>query len=270
MTVEMIEGGNLRDYMHLLTNEEIYGIDSGRYTAIGVFDEDGRRPMGFALLEVLPAYVSLRRLFVAGRCDKRRISEELLDVVRHMPKEDKLPVLFFVSGNGGEELRLVQKNGFARDESDYSCKEAYLSGLKDIFLTKEEEDSILVDSVSDVPDEELYPFVFNSPHDPILQIPWYDIDRDRFADGIVCKKNGRVTAVLLLEENDDYVEIPWFYGTDMLSLNVCISRLKDIFMHEAEGDVKFRFLSVAGIKSSAPDGYFEEITEQPVQIYKML
>ena len=269
MTVEMIDGSNLRDYMHLLDNEEIYGIRSGRLSGIGVFDEDGDRPMGFAVLEILPGYVSLRRLFVAGRCDKRRVSEEILEVVRSMPKEDRLPVFFFVTGNGGEELRLMQKNGFHLDEEDYTCKEVLLSGMKDIYVTGIENAGVCIDSVADVTDEELYPFVFNSPYDPILQIPWFDIDRDRFADGIVCKKNNRVTAVLLLEENDDYVVVPWFYGTDTISISICLARLKEIFSHDAEEDVTFHFLAAAGVRSTDPDDFFEEIRELPIQLYKM-
>ena len=147
--------------------------------------------------------------------------------------------------------------------------EGKLSDMADIPAPDKKNPQMKAKHVSQYSEEELLPFIMNSPHDRHLQIPWDGIDNDRFGDGIVCTNRGKISAVLLCEEDDERVEIPWFHGINEQNTNACFYILKKLFSVEGEGDTSFRFLCSEKNQKDLPDKYFTKMTRSEIYLFRL-
>ena len=267
MAIELLDRSNLSDYISLMSNYEIFGISEGFLTGIGEYDEKKNMPKGLCILEIRPTYILMRRMFSDGDVET---AADIAEFIMQLPKEDQLPIYYISAGKySSEEKKILSGLRFNRINSDYLYLSASLSAMRK--LPKPDPSKglkpVLLEKVSE---GEMWDFIEKSPHDTFLQMPWAELNPDRFGESIIIKRNGKITAVLLSETYDDYVEIPWLYSVDAESLAACFFMLHGMYSEdEDEANTVFRFLMP--MKSIAPDltKIFDEMKDVPLRTYQL-
>ncbi len=106
--------------------------------------------------------------------------------------------------------------------------------------------------------------------DYFFQFPYADFDPESFGGSIVCQKNGKITAYLLVEDNDKFVTIRKVYGKDRESLDACFFVLKKTVSENYPSDVRLVFLSTPKSKNWERERYFSNIKKIPIQTMKLV
>ena len=126
MITEIITDETVGKYLGFLKNEEIFGIGNGRFTCIGVCDDNTEDPMGILTAEVHMEHIRIRRLFVRPGCPRRKTAKMLISVITDLPDEMKMPVFFFGTEEETDPDFLAGCGFMELPFSRYSYFEGYL------------------------------------------------------------------------------------------------------------------------------------------------
>lgn len=263
MLVKLVTADDIDVYMPYMGNEEIYGCLSGRYTVMGICEESHDKPAGFCVLEILPEYIQIHRIFVNEGEDGEAIFGQLLEKIKDMPDADKLPIYIF----GRQMGEKIKKLGFVECDSKYYYETAKLSDMKAISCKKKP--GMRVMFAENIP-EEISEELRQPGGDYFFQFPYADFDLESFGGSIVCQKNGKITAYLLVEDGDKFVTIRKVYGKDRESLDACFNALKNTVSENYPSDVRLVFLSTPKSKNWERERYFSSIKKIPIQTLKLV
>ena len=266
IAIEVIDSDILADYMPYMTNDEIVGCDTGKFVGLGAFDVIENKVLGLCIVEVLPEFILIHDLKTVSDEDANDVEKRLITFIKEDPM---LPIHMFVSKDNKDECKKMEKLGFQPEKSGCYYMEGKLSNMAELPTPDKNTSQMKAAFVNQYSEEELLPFILNSPHNRFLQIPWDSIDNDRFGDGIVCTSKGKVSAVLLCEEDDDRVMIPWFHGISEQTTDACFFVLKNVFSKDNEGDINFRFICTEANQKESPDKYFKKMKKSEIYLFRL-
>ena len=269
MQTTMLTQENLKDFLPLLTEEEIFGLDTERFTIIGAFDEEKNRAMGVISAEILPGYIRINRLSTASGADDEKVMEALLSIITQTPEDIRLPICFMSSGQD-EDAGFFLSRGFTEKKSKYYYIESRLKDMAD-FPGAGGEDADEIRILENVSQKELDELVLRAPHDEILQfpeLPVLSVERDRFSDGsMVCFENGKPDAAVLFQDYDGLITIVWMYGEKPRDIYYLFYVLKKMLSQEFESGLRIRFLLYEnGPGAGAVEKIFSDSKRIPIRI----
>ncbi len=261
---EIVIADNLSQYMSSLMNEEIYGCLSGRYTVIGIRDDEQDYPIGICVVEILPEYIRLHRVVVNVHKDKKTVLSMVLEILESMIENSSLPVYTFaIKANN-----YMKKMGFAEEKCDYTYKIGKLSDMKNFSMSKKPDMSIF--EAEAVPKEELIPYIYHMSADGIVQFPYSDFDMSIFSSSLVCKTRNVITGLVLIEECDLYIKIPKIYFKNLESLDACFFVLRKMLINDYSSNKQIIFINSPRDRRDIPDRYFKKIKEVPLKLFKLV
>lgn len=262
MLAKPVTADDIDVYMPYMSNEEIYGCLSGRFTVMGICKESHDKPAGFCVLEILPEYIQIHRIFVNEGENWETIFGQLLEKIKDMPETDRLSIYVFVS----HMSKKIKNLGFVQCDSKYYYETAKLSDMKTVSCQKKP--GMRVIFAEDIP-EKISEELHRPDADYFFQFPYANFDPECFGGSPVCQKNGRITAYLLVEENDKFVTIRKVYGKDRESLDACFFVLKNMISENYSSDVDLVFLSTPKSKNWERERYFGSMKKIPIQMLKL-
>ena len=267
MKTEIITEGTLPKYMGLLTNEDFFGIIGGRYTGFGVTDEATDEVLGILSAQVLPKYIHIKNCFVSPDHRGKGVGKSLIKAVTDVPKDIDLPFIFY--GTDEEINReFLEAEGFKKTPDTYSYIESKLVNMKALTLPHIASD-ISVFPAEQVSGRLIGDFVFSSKKDTFLQFPEGVYDANRFSDGsIVCMKNKQIVALILIEEKDDHILIPYMYGDDLEAVFLGLSVFKKKFLEDYANGEKIRFLICRDNEKEVAAEILSNYSEKKIYIYE--
>lgn len=263
MQVKPVDVDDIDIYMPYMTNEEIHGCFSGRFTVMGCREESHDEPAGFCVLEVLPEYVQIQRIFVNEGENREVILGQLLEKIKDMPESDRLPIYIF----GGQMGEKIKKLGFEKCDNHYYYEIAKLSDMKELHVKRIPGMSVVF--AEDVP-EKILTELHRAGTDYFFQFPYAEFDLESFGGSLVCLINGRITAYLLLEDNDKFVRIRKVYGKDPESLDACFFVLRNTLAENYPSDVRLVFFSAPKSSNWERGRYFHNMKKIPIQTMKLV
>lgn len=282
MQTRILTRSDLSNFMPLMTNEEIFGLDLGRHTCFGAYDEENDIAAGILTADVYPEFIRIRRLYVRGDYRRQGIATDLLSLVCDLPSELKLPVRFYTV-----ETEVNQKNETEDDREERLTREKFLSdshfekeeiALSCVSSTLNEMTTISANKLphlqlcvgAQIPEGLLSQYVLNLPHDTIVQFPEEFVDMERFSEGsIVCLKNGKICGAVLLEELEHTLQIPWFYADDPATASFLFIKMRGFLLSEYGKGTKIRFVFGREMDESVPRNMFRKCDTQAVELYQL-
>ena len=266
MKTEMITGQSIARYMQILTNEEIFGFNDNRFTLIGAYDEEKDRPAGVAVAHILPKYIRLERMFTDPEYRLQGVSEELLSIMTDLPTENKMPI--YVYGDESEvNEEYLTKMGFKGVDNGYS----YIIGTPDHLVdikVPQKKPNIKVLPAEKVAPEKLENYIFSSRRDEFIQFPEGYLDMNRFSDAsLVCMKDDKIDAVVMMEELTDCVQVTYVYGNSNQTLLYNMALIKKLLLDEFDGSMKLKFLICDGVGGDAIKRIFDKSEESDLKLF---
>lgn len=262
---EVIEADNLNTYISYMNNGEIIGVMEGRLTGIGVSNELDKKPEGLGIIEIFPEYICIHRIDTCMDVSEQAILDSIVKHIRQMPKADELPIYMFETGE--DRKTKLEEVGFIRDKRQFMYELGMSSDLKKITFDKKSEMNVVL--LEEVEEDEVLAFLMNAPYDPFFQIPYSDIKADNLSGSIVCKNKDRILAMILVEDDDRFIKIPWYYYKDKDAADACFFVLKKLIKNDYDSDMPILFLD-SGKNKKELMGYFsEKIKEVPVHAYRL-
>ncbi len=265
MNVEIVTGDIIREYMSILTTEEVLDCEEEKITCFGAYDEETEDIMGILTAEIYPEFIVIKRIYVCPDYEGKGVENELLAHVTDIPDELRLPIYIY----GVEEEmddELLTECGFSTIPSKYSYIEGLLMNYVEINAALTEGELKTLDKI---PMEELEKFVLQKDHDKLLQIPEGYLDTERFTEGsLVLLKRHMIDGAILIEESDGYINIPYIYAEDKRLLLYAFFILKKLLIAEFEPRAKLRFLICDGIGREAISRLIIDSNEKKIAIYK--
>ncbi len=263
MLVKPVTADDIDVYMPYMSSEEIYGCFSGRFIVMGASEESPDQPAGFCVLEILPEYIQIHRIFVNAGEDGKLVFTQLLEKIKDMPGEDKLPI-YILGSHMGEKIKAL---GFVADDRRLYYEITRLSDMKAIpFKKRSGMKVVFAEDLSEKLSEKLQ----HADRDRFFQFPYDDFDPEIFGASLACLKDGEITAYLLVEENDKFVTIRKIYAADRESLDACFCALKLSTSENYPPDVQLVFLSTPRSGNWDLERYFDHIQKVPIQIMKLI
>ncbi|MBP5309916.1 MAG: GNAT family N-acetyltransferase [Lachnospiraceae bacterium] len=264
---ERINSENITRYMHLLSNAEIFGISDERLCAFGASDERTDNTLGVLVTEIFPQYIRIEKLYTVSEYRNNGVAEKLLSIIIEPIVTKKMPIFIYTTDS--IDVSYIQSKGFKKTDDDYCYIEGRLGNLKDISLPSKK-DSIVFDTIDKVSVKDLDRFVFRNPHDNLIQFPEGLVDINRFSDGsLVCKKDGKIEAVILTEEQDDRIDVTYIYSTDAKYILNLLSILKKLYMEEYTPQTMIRFLICNNKVREGIEKILAESKERPLNVYRL-
>ena len=259
---EIVTEETISKYMEFLGNEEIFGILNGRFSCMGVCDRKSGQPLGILTAEIHMSHIRVRRVRVLPEAEGT--ARALMDIVTDLPEDMALPVLFFGTDEDVDE-KLLTESGFTETDCRYSCIEGSLTDFKAI----EAPPKCDIGTLDQVPFPKVESFVLGSEHDRILLTPDGYLERDRFSDAsLCCMDSGKVTGVILLEEKDDFIQIPYIRTKDGKALLFAFYVLRKLLTAEFAPDTKIRFLLCDGVGREAVNAIFPGGREKKIRGFR--
>lgn len=239
MKIINITRNNVNDYISVLSLDEMLGIDSGRLSVLCAFDEENEKVAGILIAEVYETFIEIVNIRVMEDYRNRNIEDMLYDFVIDMPEELRLPVYSINPDNAD----FLLSKGFKEQESSYWYLSGHLRDMIDVPKPNAIGKDIKLTTLVGATEEELIEFIVNEHADEFLQFPDKMYLYDRLSSGsIICKKAGKLQAVILMEELNDFLEIIYFRGKTPESLYLCFSVLKKVIENDYDDDLPIRFL----------------------------
>ncbi len=267
MQIETIFEGNLSRYLPYLSNQEIFAVRDGRYSGFGAYDESKDAVLGVLVVQILPAYIRIHRLQAAPEYQDCGAEKELLGIIMVQPEGAQLPI-FYVSEDPEQEAALLAW-GFVRGKGEYTYFEGTVGDLRHMEMPPKKH-RVAVQTLDRVSVRELGNFIFGKEYDQFLQIPELALDMERFSDGsLVCLLDGKIDAVILLEELDQSVDVSYIHAKNAKSLLYLFPVLRRALQTEYSLQAKIRFLLCGGVGREALGRILEHGKEQPVYIYQL-
>lgn len=260
---EIVKEDNLSQYMPSMMNEEIFGCINGRYTLIGIRDDDQPSPAGLCVVEILPEYIRLHRVYVDINQDKKAVLSLILEILRSMIADSGLPVYTFATRANA----YMKKLGFVEENCDYTYKIGMLSDIKNFPLQKKT--GMRIFEAEDVPKEELMPYIYHIGTDAFVQFPYSDFDMNVFSSSLVCKTQDVITGLVLIEECDLYIKIPKIYFKNLESLDACFFVLRKMLINDYSSNKQIIFINSPRDRKDIPNRYFKKIKEVPLKPFKL-
>ncbi|MCR5249685.1 MAG: GNAT family N-acetyltransferase [Lachnospiraceae bacterium] len=269
MQTERIVRENQSRYLKLLSNDELFANEEGRYSCFGAFDEDSREALGVLVAQILPAYIRIVKLYTLPKHRNRGVASTLLKLATDLPEELSLPFYAVVSGEEADP-EFLTKRGFVKTDDRYSYLSGWLEDLEDLPRPQNLPSSARVLPADRVPYESLSDYVLSFGHDELLQFPEMKLDMNRFSDGsLVCTRDKEINAVLLMEELDEYIQISWIHCRDSRSLYQIFSVMKKALKSEYDPEAELRFLLCDNKGEEAIEKVFRYRERIPVHIYRL-
>lgn len=265
MVTEIITEETIGKYLKLLKNDEVFGILDSRISGIGAYDDDSELPQGILTAEIHMEYIQIRRIHVLPEYREGDAAHVLLNVVMDLPEELKMPFLFF----GTEEetdAELLSEYGFQEVSSDYSWIEGLLANYREI---KAPPRIYEVGTLDQAPLESVQRFVLESDYDSLLQIPDGYLEEDRFSDAsLICLHRNTIVGVILLEETDDSIRVPYIHTKDNMALLYALYVLRKLLYSEYASKAKLQFLMRDGIGREAISALISPGEEKKIHVYR--
>ena len=263
MITEMITGETINTYMNLLSNEEIFGIENERFTCFGACDEDTGEALGIITAEVYMEHIRIRRVFSMPK--NTETEKALMAVITNLPEDMKLPVYYLGTDEEVDE-ELLLKCGFTEEQSKYSYIEGTPEKLKDVgnpSLVCE------IRTLDKAPLDGVQNFLSGIHPDGLLEVPDAYLDLNRFSDSsLVAVSQHKIVGMLLVEDTDDLIEIPYICSTDNNVAIVLFHIFKKICNVEYGPKVKLRFVICDKMKKDAISALMKGGIETKVRIFK--
>ena len=273
MRISIISDDNIREYMRLLTNDEIYGITDGRYTSFAIHEND-METAGIMTVQILPEYIRLERIFILPEYRRRGLASALLEVIKERPEDMRLPIRAFIEDEA-DVRGLLEASGFIRQESSYSIIEGRLGDWIDLgprmkkIIPDDVKKKIMIRRLNQISERQLRDFVLRSPHDEILQFPDSMTDPGRFSDiSMICTVDNIVKAASLIEEKEDHVQFTWCYGKDKYAVFASMFMVKKELESEEEYGPSLRIRCLCTGKN-IEEGYQKIFSEYETRIIYM-
>ena len=265
MEIANIDGGNVYEFAAVLSLDEIMGIDSGNLSALGAYDEKNGDALGALVAGIYEDFLEIKSIRVVTDCPNQEIAKKLLDIATDMPEDFKLPVYSMNS----ELAELLSSAGFEEQESDYYYVGGTLGDIIDIPKPKTIRKGTALTTLEALTDKELIGFVIGEHADEFLQFPEKIPSKDRFSAGsIVCKMDGKLDAVILIEELRDFLRITYCHGKSFEGLHMCASVFKDVLQNDYENDVRIKFLACNEEERDNISQILTDAQIQKVRIFK--
>ena len=272
--IRIITEENMRQYMQLLTSDEIFGITEDRFTSFAVFDEESDEPAGTMSVQIFPEYIRIERIFILPEFRHRGYASSLLDVIKERPEGARLPVRAFIEDN--EDVRgLLEASGFKGQESTYTAISACLGAWTDLEakIRKAVPDDyikkIKTFRLDQIPPDLIRTFVMNARHDEILQFPGKVMDTERFSDiSAICVLDNTIKAASMIEETDDYSQFTWCYGDDPYSMLISMFMVKKELEAEYGPDYRVRCLCANNKEEQAYTNMFSKYDRRIIYEYQ--
>ncbi len=274
MRTTIITRENQLDYLPLLTEEEIFGLDTGRLTLVGAFNEETGEAMGVISVWVLPEYIRINRFCTHSGTEDSSVRKALLSVITQIPGDIRLPIFYFTA-DPEEDVDFLLSNGFTEENSRYFYIEAR---LKDMMYIPEtgEEDAYEVRTLEYISEEELDRFILRSPHDEFIQfpeLPVIPVETDRFSDGsLFCFKDGKLEAAIMFKDYDGAITVTWVGGEEPEDIYYLFSVFKKRLLQEQEFGPDSRILFLYhedGSRAGTVGKMLRDSKKVPIRILKL-
>ena len=265
MNTEIITEESIGKYLKLLRNEEIFGILDGRISGIGACDDETDLPQGILTAEIHMDYIRIRRIHVLPEYREGDTAHILLHVVMDLPEDLKMP--FMCYGTEDEiDTELLSEYGFKEISTDYSWIEGLLANYKEI---KAPPKAYEVGTLDKAPMDRVQRFVLESNYDKLLQIPDGYLEGDRFSDAsLVCMDRNTIVSVILMEETDDTIRIPYMHTKNNLALLYALFVLRKLLNSEYESKARLQFLMHKGIGREAIRALIHPGYEKKIRVFR--
>lgn len=265
MNVEMINDDIVEEYLDLLTSEEVFGCSNGRISCFGAYDEDTGEPMGVLTAEIFPEYIRIKRIYVRHEFADEGVDEALIDIVTDLPDEARLPIYMFGTENEIDP-EFLEDNGFEKVPSKYSYIEGKLGDYISVAASLGDGE---LKTLNQVPAEELEKYVFKTEHDAFMQIPEDYLDTEKFSEvSLVMLKKRLIEGAILLEEEENYIYVPYIQANDNKLLLYAFFILKKLLFTEFEPEDRIRFLICDGKGREALTRIIRNCEEYEIGIYR--
>ncbi|MCR4907562.1 MAG: GNAT family N-acetyltransferase [Lachnospiraceae bacterium] len=268
MRIEIVEGERTADYLKLLSNDELFAIQSGRYTCFGAFDESSSEPVAVLIARILPEFIHIVKIFTLPAYRRQGVASDLLKTATDLPPRDILPFYVFTNDDNADTL-FLKNRGFEQEDLKYSSLICRFRDFNDIKLPEKINPGIRVVPAQSVPLSELRDFILSSSPDRLLRFPEPEPDFERFSEAsLVCLKNDRISAAIILEEPDDHLLVTWVHGNDPKSLYFLLAAVKKLTDHEFEPDETIHFLICKKAEKALINKLFSRFEEHPVHVFQ--
>ncbi len=262
MLIEWITRENLPAYVHLLTGDELIGMENGRISCFGAIDERTWQAMGMISLQILPRHIEIKRLFTIPLYRRRGVATALLEQATDLPENEKRPFYVITEADGADTGFLISR-GFTQARSKY----AFLTGsLKN--LQGEEGFDGKVLPIGKTSYRSLTDYVTENKPDTFLQLPEIIPDMNRFSeDSLCCVQDGRLCGTLLLEELSAGLQIALLRAEECCT-GALFAELKRQMEPECGSDAVLRFLICGEGDRMLAQKSLSDSREQPIHIFK--
>ena len=265
---EIVSREELKRYLGLLDNMEILGMENGKYTCMGAFDDETQTGMGVLVAEVLTECIHIKRIYVMPEYRRMGVAKKLFQIITDLPEELKQPVVAY---GVKEELDqgFLDAMGFHESKSEYTYLEGRLGDYQKLpSPAKESEYSLL--PVERVSANALKNYMLEIQKENRIQIPELFAGDEQFSDGsIVCLNGHQIAAVILLEEFPQHILVPFIFGRDKKAILYCFSALREELSEEYGPDARIRFLLNKGRGREAIEKIVANTIEKEILIYQL-
>ena len=265
---EIITGDELKRYLGLVETTEILGMEEGRFTLFGCFDDETGEAVGILAAEVLGLVINIKRIFVLPKYRRKGVAKQLLSAVADLPEELRMPIIAY---GVREELniRFLSAMGFKETTDDFSCFEGKLGDFKK-FPLPGEDGGYSVIPVEMATEDMINDFAMKTGMEKGVYITDLLLREDPFCDGsILCLKDGAVAALMILDESDRKIEIPFAQGDDPKAVFYCFSALHEELSGEYGPDAKLRFILYKGKGREVIPKIIDNAVEKEMYFFEM-
>ena len=267
MQTEPISRENLSRYLQLLTNDEIFDMDTGRISCFGVYDEESDAAMGLIAAQILPRHIVIERIYTVPEYRNKGVATALLELITDVPENMRMTFYLFTAEEDAD-TEFLKNRGFVSANSKYSYVCGNLGDMVDLKVPDSLRKDCEVNTLDLVSDKQIREFVFEGAYDTFLQFPEMELDRNRYSEGsLVCLRDGRVEGLMTLEELDAFIRIGYFNCKDARTAYLLFSEMKDLLLEEYGAQAKVRFLAIEGEENKIGN-YFSKSEERPIRVYK--
>lgn len=256
MRTTNIVDSNVERFASILSMDEIIGIEEGRLSALGAYNEETGEAQGVLVGEIDEDLFEIRSIRVEESSRNQGIAKALLDIAVDIPEEFDLQIYT----TNSENVEFLKKNGFEELESDYYYICGTIGDLIDISKPKSIRNGTQLTTLEAITNSELRAFAIEEHPDEFSHHPEKVPHIASFSTGsIACKVNGILEAVILIEEFSDYLRIIYLQGKKPESLYLCLAVLKDELRNDYEDDTRLKIVAYSAdeekrIRSLMHDG----------------
>ncbi len=263
MRIELITEENERKYLQLLTGDEIMGMQTGRISCIGAFDEEQYQAMGLIALQILPRHITIHRMLTLPDYRKQGVAMALLERATALPPEEKM-TFYVITEDAASDVGFLENRGFTKARSKYYYRTGKLSDLRGT-----PEAGVKVVTAGKVSFPSLADYIAGGKPDSFVQMPEVFPDMQRFSElSLCCLKDTSLCGTVMLEELSGGLQISFFHAENEKILNTMFYATKRFLEAEYGPDTALRFLICNETERAAAEKYLPGGTEQPVMIYK--